>query len=88
MDGDRDQDRYLLTRAYFYYDQLGKMVPFKFVTGDLVYAYYDQSIYDQNNALFLSLGVGSNFLKDRPCRSNSLGITVMTPTSTTICALC
>lgn len=63
MDGDRDQDRYLLTRAYFYYDQLGKMVPFKFVTGDLVYAYYDQSIYDQNNALFLSLGVGSNFLK-------------------------
>ena len=65
MDGDQDRDRYILTRAYFYYDQLPKALPIKFVTGDLVYAYYDQAIYNENNALFLSLGVGQNFLKNK-----------------------
>jgi hypothetical protein len=65
MDGDQDRDRYVLTRAYFYCDQLGKSLPINFVTGDIVYAYYDQAIYDQNNALFLSLGIGDNFLKNK-----------------------
>jgi hypothetical protein len=65
LDGDQSRDRYLLTRAYFYCDQLGKVLPVKFVTGDIVYAYYDQAIYNENSALFLSLGVGENFLKDK-----------------------
>ena len=65
MDGDLDRDRYLLARAYFYCDQVGKALPFKFVTGDLVYAYYDQDIYNEDSSVFVSLGVGSNFLKDK-----------------------
>ena len=65
MDGDLDRDRYLLARAYFYCDQVGKMLPFKFVTGDLVYAHYEQDINNEDNSVFVSLGVGSNFLKDK-----------------------
>jgi len=64
MDGDTAQNRYLLVRVFTYWDQLPASSPVGFVSGDLVYAAYDQEIYGQDNSLFLSLGVGKKFLDD------------------------
>lgn len=64
MQGDAAENDYLLARAYFYCDQLGRLLPKGFVTGDVVYVDYDQAIFGESDALFLSLGAGRSFLDD------------------------
>ncbi len=66
MNGDEDKTRYLLVRAFFYLDGVGEMLPRGFVTGDVVYAGYDEEIdtTGEDTSLFLSLGAGHRFLDD------------------------
>ncbi len=58
MDGHEENNRYFLGRGYGYL-QLSR----GFVTADLVYAHYDQPIYQEDRSIFLSLGVGRHFFR-------------------------
>jgi len=60
MKGDLDRQKYLLTRVFGYLD--GVAGP-GFISGDLVWARYDQPIYGRDNSLFVSLGTGRTFLE-------------------------
>jgi hypothetical protein len=64
MDGETDETRYLLTRAWFYWDRPVKYLLGGFLTGDVVYVYYDEEIFGKDSSLFLSLGTGWQFLAD------------------------
>jgi hypothetical protein len=64
MNGDADQDDYLLLRAYAYWDQLPQQLPLSFLTGELVWVRYDEEIYNEDSSLFFSLGAGERFLDD------------------------
>jgi len=64
MDGDADQDQYLLLRAFAYWDQLPSWLPVAFVSGDVIWVNYQEEIYNQDTSLFLSVGAGKRFLDD------------------------
>ena len=64
MNGNTDENRYYLVRLYTYWDQLPENLPIGFVSGDLVYAKYDQDIYGEDHSLFVSFGIGQKFLDD------------------------
>lgn len=64
MQGDTAKTTYTLSRCFFYWDQPGGRKA-SFISGDLLYALYDEAIYGEKNSLFASLGVGQRFLKDR-----------------------
>ncbi len=64
MNGDSEQDDYLLLRAYAYWDQLPQQLPLSFLTGEVVWANYREDIYNEDTSLFLSLGAGRRFLED------------------------
>jgi hypothetical protein len=55
---------YWLGRLFVYWDQLQQKFPHGFVTGDLVYADYNEDIFGESDALFASLGAGRRFLED------------------------
>lgn len=57
VEGDLSENRYYYGRAYIYAD-------FRrlFVTGDVVYARYDEAIYRKDGALFASVGLGGKVL--------------------------
>jgi hypothetical protein len=59
MNGDGSENRYYLGRTYVY-----KNLPLGFVTGDFVYAHYDEEILGRDYSVFVSLGAGRNFLDD------------------------
>ena len=59
MNGDGSENRYFLGRTYVY-----KTLPPGFVTGDFVYAHYDEDIQGRDYAVFVSVGAGRNFLDD------------------------
>jgi hypothetical protein len=62
MDGDLSKQSYLLTRLYGYWDGLADALWVNFVTADIVYASYDEDIYNQDYSFFSSLGVGKTFM--------------------------
>jgi hypothetical protein len=64
MDGDTDETRYYLTRAFFYWNEPGFLSRLGFITGDAMYVHYDEEIYSQDYSLWLSLGTGMRFLDD------------------------
>lgn len=64
MQGDAAKNNYLLSRLFFYWDRPKERLG-SFISGDLVYALYDESIYGEDSSIFASLGVGQRFLKDR-----------------------
>ncbi len=59
MDGDTDDTRYTLGRAWFYHDRKPA-----FLSGDVVYVRYDADIQGEDRSLFASLGGGRRFLRD------------------------
>jgi hypothetical protein len=59
MNGDGSENCYFLGRTYVY-----KTLPPGFVTGDFVYAHYDEEILGRDYSVFFSLGAGRNFLDD------------------------
>lgn len=63
MQGDEAKNTYLLGRLFFYWDRPAGL-PACFVSGDLLYARYDQEIYGKDNSFFASLGAGQRFLQD------------------------
>ncbi|UCH23555.1 MAG: hypothetical protein JSU83_10300 [Deltaproteobacteria bacterium] len=64
MDGDTDETRYLLTRAWFYGDGITKLLREGFLTGDVVYVYYDEDVFEKDSSLFASLGAGGKIFTD------------------------
>ncbi len=58
MNGEAANNNYLLLRLYTYFDQLSERLPLDFITVDLLYALYDQTINGEDSSLFLSLGAG------------------------------
>lgn len=64
MQGDVAKNDYLLNRLFFYWDRPGDRKG-TFISGDLLYALYDQAIYGQDSSFFASLGAGHRFLEDR-----------------------
>ncbi|PKN12784.1 MAG: hypothetical protein CVU69_05320 [Deltaproteobacteria bacterium HGW-Deltaproteobacteria-4] len=64
MQGDAAKNNYLLSRLFFYWDRPNERLG-SFVSGDLVYALYDESIYGKDSSFFASLGAGQRFFKDR-----------------------
>ena len=64
MDGDADKDKYLLLRAFVYWDKLPESLPLAFLSGDVVWADYQENIYNEDTSLFLSLGGGWTFLEE------------------------
>jgi hypothetical protein len=64
MNGDTDETRYVLTRAFFYWNEPGFLSRLGFITGDAMYVHYDEEIYSQDYSLWLSLGGGMRFFDD------------------------
>ena len=64
MDGDADKDKYMLLRAFVYWDKLPESLPLAFLSGDVVWVDYQEDIYNDDTSLFLSLGGGWKFLDD------------------------
>ncbi|MDZ4183899.1 MAG: hypothetical protein U1D97_02835 [Desulfuromonadales bacterium] len=64
MQGDAVKNNYLLSRLFFYWDRPGERQG-SFISGDLLYALYDEDIYGEDSSFFASLGAGQRFLKDR-----------------------
>lgn len=64
MNGDRAENEYLLSRVFIYWD-LPEADLLKFLTGDLVYVWYDEKIHGEDASLLLSVGGGTRLLQDR-----------------------
>jgi hypothetical protein len=62
VDGDRSEDTYTLARVYGYRGGLSDVIWVDFATADVVYASYDEDIYNQDYSFFSSLGTGKNFM--------------------------
>lgn len=65
MDGETPENRYMLTRTFIYWNRPFKLLNKGMFTGDIVYALYDEKIFNKQSSLFASLGVGRRFLQDR-----------------------
>jgi hypothetical protein len=63
MNGDLDKQKYLLTRLYGYLDGLSG-VGVGFISGDMIWAHYDEPIFGRDDSLFFSLGTGRTFLDE------------------------
>ena len=64
LKGDPAHNDYLIGRLFGYWDQPGGLKQ-AFVSGDVVYAAYDQAFFGEDRSIFLALGVGQRFLADR-----------------------
>ncbi len=64
MNGDTNATRYLLTRAFFYWNRPTFLSGLGFITGDAMYVHYDEEIYSQDYSLWLSLGGGMRFFDE------------------------
>lgn len=64
MNGDSAENEYTLGRAYFYYDNLSEILPFDFISGDIVLVHYQQKIYNTDHSFFASMGAGKKILAD------------------------
>jgi len=64
MQGDAAGNKYLLGRLFFYWDTPVDLQR-TFVSGDILYARYDQPVYGEDGSLFASLGCGRRFMDDR-----------------------
>lgn len=64
MSSDVAQNDYLLSRVFAYWKKSSSACPVDFVSADLVYVSYDQKIYDDDNSLFVSLGMGKKLFDD------------------------
>lgn len=64
MDGDEERNQYVLFRVFGDWQQLPEMLPFGYLSSELVYVDYEQPIYGEDSSLFMSLGVGRMFFDD------------------------
>jgi hypothetical protein len=64
MNGDTDETRYILTRAFFYWNMPSILSRLGFITGDVIYVHYDEKVFDRDYSLWFSLGSGMRFLDD------------------------
>ena len=64
MQGDAAKNQYQLSRLFFYWDRPAGRAA-SFISGDLLYALYDEEIFGKDSSFFASLGAGQRFLKNR-----------------------
>jgi hypothetical protein len=64
MNGDAARNDYYQLRLYGYWDQLPEGCPVRFISGDVIYVGYDRAILGEDRSIFVSLGIGRNFLED------------------------
>ena len=64
MNGNTPETRYLLSRAYYYWEQPFDWLENGFLSGDVVYVLYDEKIFGKDRSIFVSLGGGFNLYKD------------------------
>lgn len=64
MEGDRALTDYVLGRLFFFWEH-PPLLKKGFVSGDVVYVSYEESIYGEDSSFFASLGAGNGFLNDR-----------------------
>lgn len=64
MNGDSAKTRYFITRAFCYWNMPSNLVRLGFITGDVMYVYYDENMYGHDSSLWISLGGGWRFLDD------------------------
>ncbi|BCS95164.1 hypothetical protein DSLASN_07960 [Desulfoluna limicola] len=64
MDGDQDENSFHLGRLWFHWDNPFDAIPTDFITGDAIYASYEEEIFEEDTSLFLSLGVGRSFMEE------------------------
>ncbi len=64
MSSDTAQNDYVLFRLFTYWDRLSETLPVSFLSGDLVYVSYDQSIYGQDSSFFASIGAGKSLMEN------------------------
>lgn len=64
MNGDTNATRYLMTRAFVYWNMPANPVRLGFITGDTMYVLYDENMYGHDSSLWISLGGGWRFLDD------------------------
>lgn len=55
---------YTLVRLYGYCDSMADQLWIDFFSADVLLAYYDKEIYNEDSSLFISLGSGKRFLND------------------------
>jgi len=65
MEGGTPETAYFLARLFFYWDKPLAGAPLGFLTGDVMYVLYDEEIFGKDRSLFLSLGGGFKFWKNR-----------------------
>lgn len=65
MMSDAADNEYLLTRLFYYQDDLPEQYMIGFLSGDIVYVDYGEDIYGEGSSLLLSLGAGKRYLEDR-----------------------
>jgi hypothetical protein len=64
MEGETTENNYLLGRVYFFWNNPFAKDAGYFLSGDAVYVGYEEKIYDIDQSLFLSLGVGKEVVPD------------------------
>jgi len=64
LKGDTSDQRYLLARSFFYLTMTGGLIRPGFFSGDIMYVSYDESIYERDFSLWISLGTGWSYLED------------------------
>jgi len=64
LNGDASDRRYLLARTFFYWTMTGTRILPGSVSGDIMYVYYDESIYDRDFSFWMSLGAEWDYLED------------------------
>lgn len=64
MEGDLSENQYHLGRLWFLWNDPLNRSSTDFLTGDALYARYDEKIFNEDTSLFLSLGMGRLFLEE------------------------
>lgn len=64
MDGNTPETKYLLARAYFYWDRPFSFLDRGFLSGDAIYVRYDEPVFGKDRSIFVSLGGGMDLYKD------------------------
>ena len=64
MDGNTAETKYLMTRAYFYWDRPFNFINSGFLSGDAIYVRYEEPVFGKDRSIFFALGGGMDLYKD------------------------
>lgn len=64
MNGDQPKNSFHLGRLWFNWNVPFDTMPTDVITGDVVYASYEEKSFEEDTSLFLSIGVGRSFIAE------------------------